>query len=293
MSQDLIISGRKKDLGGFSVSRTLPSVTRRQLGPFVFLDHMGPMIIDETHVLDVRPHPHIGLSTVTYLFAGRGYHRDNLGSKQVIVPGDLNWMTAGRGISHSERTPEEDRNPSEKNEIHGIQIWIGLPREHEDCEPSFTHYPKSQLPKAQAVKDLDVQVLIGEFNGVTSPVKTHSRTLFMDLNCRNQLNTKLEFSEEEIGIFLISGSCRINEHDLQTDDLFIPANPKSVQLTASKDTKLIVIGGTPFPEDRHIWWNFVSSDKAKIRAAAARWKNQEFGKIEGETEFIPLPEYPI
>lgn len=294
LEKDVVISGRTRDLGGFSVSRTLPSIERRFVGPFVFLDHMGPMRIDATHMLDVRPHPHIGLSTVTYLFEGRGYHRDSLGSKQVITPGDLNWMTAGRGIVHSERTPEEDLDSSKDVSIHGIQIWVALPVSDEECEPNFRHYSKEQLPAFELGKGLSGKLLIGSHGRWSSPVHTYSKTFFADVSSGTKAEVTVSLDEQEIGFFLVSGKAMINQSELKVDDLILVKDPSHVQIKVDADTRLIVVGGTPFPEPRHIWWNFVSSRKERLREAAQKWKSQEMGKVPGEPEgeFIPLPEMP-
>lgn len=293
IERDLIISGRKRDLGGFSVVRAIPSAQRRHVGPFVFLDHLGPMKIDETHLLDVRPHPHIGLSTVTYLFEGRGYHRDSLGSQQVISPGDLNWMTAGKGIVHSERTPEEDRVPNPGNFIHGIQVWVALPIQDEECEPGFTHYSKNHLPTLEITSGLSGKLLIGSYKNIQSPVKIFSRTFFADLECQKDISIELNLDEEEIGIFLIAGKAKINGQDLAIDDLMLVKKASAIQLEASLGTKFILIGGTAFPEPRYIWWNFISSSKDRIKTAAQLWKNQKMGQVPGETDFIPLPSDPM
>ena len=290
---DYIIESRSRDLGGFSVHRSLPSPRKRQLGPFVFLDHMGPLKVDATHAMDVRPHPHIGLATVTYLFEGRGIHRDSLGSYQVITPGDLNWMTAGKGIVHSERTPEEDRDPTQKKVIHGVQIWVALPKAHEDCEPSFVHWPQEKMPKFSLSENLDARLMIGSFDNYQSPVQVLSSTLFMDLTVKENLKQKLSFNEKELGLFLVSGKAIINGLDMNDDDLIVIQDPTNVQIEVAKGSRLIVIGGEAYPEPRYIWWNFVSTSKEKIRTAAEKWKNQKFEKVPNEVDFIPLPDSPL
>lgn len=292
-SDDMIIHSRERDLGGFWVHRSLPSAQKRQVGPFVFLDHMGPFEVDDAHFLNVRPHPHIGLATVTYLFEGRGFHRDSLGSKQVIVPGDLNWMTAGRGIVHSERTPEEDRASHRGKTMHGVQIWIGLPVEHEEIEPSFAHWPKESFPKMSLPGGLKGKILLGKFESFASPVKTLSPTLFMDLQSIDDAEETLSFDIGEVGFYLVSGSLRVNDKDLGDRDLVIVADPKNVKLHAGPETRFIVIGGDAFPEPRHIWWNFVSSRKERIHQAAHAWRQKEMGSVEGDDEFIPLPNDPL
>lgn len=293
LEQDILINGKKKDLGGFTVSRTLPNIKRRHVGPFVFLDHMGPLQVDSEHLMNVRPHPHIGLSTVTYLFSGRGWHRDSLGSNQIISPGDLNWMTSGRGIVHSERTPPEDISAIPKKTMHGIQIWVALPADQEECEPNFIHYPKENLPKFTLSEDLSGKLLIGSHGSISSPVKTYSPTFFADITVENSVNKVISIDEEEIGVFLLEGEATINDQNLTTDDLYLIAKPSEIKIKASKNTRLIFIGGKEFSEPRYIWWNFVSSRKERIREAAEQWKNQLFGKVAEETDFIPLPNDPL
>lgn len=288
---DFVIKGRERNLGSLAIYRSLPVAKKRQLGPYVFLDHMGPTILDGQHAMDVAPHPHIGLSTVTYLFEGRGLHRDNIGSVQMITPGDLNIMTAGRGIAHSERTPQEDRDSGMR--LHGVQIWVGLPAEEEECEPSFQHYPKDILPITTLAKGLSGKLMIGEYNNVKSPVKVYSKTLFMELKAESDVATVLSFNEKEVGILLIAGEAAINGQQLEVEDLIVLGQRHGAQLKLSKGAHLIVIGGDPFPEERFIWWNYVSSKKENIRIAADDWKHQRLPRVEGEVDFIPLPDIPL
>ncbi|MGZ3724667.1 MAG: pirin family protein [Pseudobdellovibrio sp.] len=291
--ENLIIHGKEKDLGGFSVYRVLPNFQKRSIGPFVFLDHMGPMTIDKAHALDVRPHPHIGLATVTYLFQGKVLHRDSLGNKQLIEPGDLNWMTAGSGIVHSERTPKEPHSPDKKHEVHGVQIWVALPKESEDCDASFNHYDKSVFPEVRLTDELTAKLLVGKYNQSSSPVLVHSPTFFMVAPIKKNINAQISFAETEIGIFIAKGSAKINGVELSHEDLIAVDDPKKVSVEAEKDSILIFIGGEPLPEKRFMWWNFVSSSSEKIRIAAERWKNQEMGKVAEESDFIPLPNDPL
>lgn len=291
MKENLLIPGRVRDLGGFSVRRVLPYAKKRILGPFVFFDHMGPMQVDHTHALDVRPHPHIGLATVTYLFEGRGYHRDSLGSAQLISPGDINWMTAGRGIAHSERTPEGERSGG--HVIHGIQIWVALPREHEEIAPSFFHHPEHTLPSLALSPRSQVKLLVGEYGAEKSPVAALSRTLYLDLHARERDTLQLSPEEEEIGVYLVSGELRVNGENVPEATLLVPADHKNLRLEMSAGSRALVFGGARFPEERHIWWNFVSSSKERIRRAATDWKDGKFARVPGETEFIPLPDEPI
>lgn len=290
---NLIIPGRKRDIGGFTVARTIPSPKRRHLGPFVFLDHMGPLRIDENNTLDVRPHPHIGLSTVTYLFSGRGHHRDSLGSSQIIEPGDINWMTAGRGIVHSERTPKDDRNKDSKASLHGIQVWVALPLEFEDTDPSFTHYAKENIPDLSFGPHLNGKLMIGSHDGKTSPVKTFSQTFFADIYAQEDSQETLKIKEQEIGVFLVEGQAQVNDQKLELDDLIVVTKTQNIKIEAQKGARLIFIGGTVFNEPRYIWWNLVSSQKEKIHAAAKQWEEQSMGSIDGEPDYVPLPNIPL
>ena len=285
---DLILNAKSRDLGGFSVARAIPQANKRQVGPFVFLDHMGPLIVSDSSKLDVRSHPHIGLSTVTYLVSGSGLHRDSLGHKQVIRPGDINWMTAGKGIVHSERTPEEELTGGKK--MQGIQVWVALPKELEEMEPSFVHYPKTVIPKFTLEDMFEATLMIGKFNEYLSPVKTYSPMIFMDLVAKREGRECLSFQDQEIGIFLIEGEASINGKDLEINDLIVVSNPKEIEVCVKEKTRLIIIGGEPLPEKRFMWWNFVSSRKERIHQVAQDWTDQKFGKVMEEEDFIPLPQ---
>lgn len=292
MTDDFILMGKKRSLGAFDVVRSLPQAQCRHVGPFVFLDHMGPLRVDKDHFLDVNPHPHIGLSTVTYLVQGRGLHRDSLGSDQIIEPGDLNWMTAGKGIVHSERTPDGEITDPPSKDINGVQIWVSLPKEFEDCEPSFKHYPKEKLPKKVFSDFMEGKILIGDFEGTLSPVKAHSRMLFLELNALAEGNTTLQVFEEEAAIFNLKGTAIINGKKVEEDDLIVLKNPAQIKIEHSDDCILFLIGGKSHPEERYIWWNFVSSDKDKIRAAAEMWEQKKFPLVPGDTGRTELPDIP-
>lgn len=292
-SKEFVVTGKKKDLGGFSVSRLLPTVQKRFIGPFIFLDHMGPMQVDQKHKLDVRPHPHIGLATVTYLFSGVGLHRDSIGSKQLIQPGDINWMTAGRGIVHSERTPQDVLENLNDQEIHGVQIWVGLPKSQEEIAPSFFHYAKKDLPEFTLQGQLDCKLLLGGFSNYQSHVKTFSKILFVDFVAATSETQTIRFNEEEMAIVCISGELEVNSQIVPPDSMIVLDTDQMTTLKFSEKTRFIAIGGEPFPEPRYMWWNFVSSEKQKIREAADDWKNQKMGLVPGETEFIPLPTDPL
>ncbi len=293
MTQDVIFQGKTKDLGGFAVSRSLPTLKKRSVGPFVFIDHMGPMILDETHFLDVRPHPHIGLGTVTFLYEGRGFHRDSLGSKQIINPGEINLMVAGKGIVHSERTPEEDKKNFHGKSIHGLQIWFALPVEKEECEPEFINYPFSVIPQFEISPSIKAHILMGKLNGKKSPVKTFSQTLFVSLECGESSSQEFGFTEEEIAFLVVEGEVEINSQRLQKNDLIVIQDPQKVSLKCESKSIVAIFGGAKLPEPRFMWWNFVSSRKKRIHQAASDWKNQMMGKVEGEVDFIPLPNIPL
>jgi redox-sensitive bicupin YhaK (pirin superfamily) len=291
VAEDLLVRGLLKDLGGFSVARLLPSRTLRSVGPFVFVDHMGPLHLDQEHALDVRPHPHIGLATVTYLFSGRGLHRDSLGNELLIEPGDLNWMTAGRGIAHSERTPKEDRVGD--HVFHGLQIWVALPVAEEDCEPSFTHYGRATLPELSPGMNLKGRLLLGTYVGMTSPVKTFSRMLLMNFSATGTGEFVFAVEEKQIAVMAIEGGVTVNGHNLSANDLLFVSDPHQIEIQFTKGSHFVIFGGEPFPEPRHMWWNFVSSKKEKIRAAAEKWLRGDRPPVVHETEFIPLPTEPL
>lgn len=288
MSIDYVVPGKQKDLGGFQVHRLLPTAQKRQVGPFVFLDHMGPLQVNDQLKLNVRPHPHIGLATVTYLFEGQAFHRDSLGSQQLLKPGAINLMVAGRGIAHSERTPHEVVVDIKRQ--HGVQIWLGLPREFEDSEPAFYHHGSEELPELDVGESTRLRVLMGEILGVHSPVKTFSKTLFLDFQSQKQDSFQINFECAEVAIYLIEGELTINAQSAELHHLYIARHGETVKFGSAPGTRFIVLGGTPFPEKRHMWWNFVSSDPSKIREAAEKWKAQAFPPVPGDNEFIPLPD---
>jgi redox-sensitive bicupin YhaK (pirin superfamily) len=288
----LVIQPPEKDLGGFKVRRALPTINCRNISYFVFFDHMGPAEMSREHGMDVRPHPHINLATVTYLFEGSIMHRDSLGTKQLIEAGDVNWMTAGRGIVHSERTPREGP-PNLK--MHGIQIWVALPKNKEEIEPSFSHYAESNLPVFQ--KDgAKLRLILGEIFGHQSPVKIHSKIFYLDSHLSQKENLNLELPKDsECGIYIVSGSLQVLtlNHKAQSiskcELLWISPNQSGFNFTASEDCHFVIFGGEALDGPRHIWWNFVSTSKERIEKAKLDWANQTMGRVPGETEFIPLP----
>jgi redox-sensitive bicupin YhaK (pirin superfamily) len=281
------ITGHQKDLGGgFFVRRLLPSVHKQGVGPFIFFDHFGPVTVQPETEHDVRPHPHIGLATVTYLFEGAIMHRDSLGSVQKIEPGAINWMTAGRGIVHSERRPEELAKVPYVN--HGIQLWAALPQSAEEVEPSFIHTAADQLP-SKAVGASTVRVLIGEAFGQKSPVATFCRTLYVDVKLTAGDVLELPASEDELGVYAVDGAVEIDGEVLAPQAFAFLEPGKTCLLRADADVQLMLLGGDKLDGHRHMVWNFVSSRKERITQAEQDWVAQRMGQVPGETEFIPLP----
>lgn len=288
MSTALRLAGHAKDLGGgFKVRRLLPAVQRQAVGPFLFFDHFGPVTVEPGAGHDVRPHPHIGLATVTYLFSGAIMHRDNLGCVQQIEPGAINWMTAGRGIVHSERRPESLAQQSFVN--HGIQLWAALPLAHEEAEPSFVHTPAEAIPQVQ-VGGATVRVLIGEAFGQTSPVATYSPTLYLDVQLPAGATLEIPALVQEMAVYAVDAPVQLNAELLDAQLLAVMAAGQPMRLVAGESAvRLMVIGGGALDAPRHMWWNFVSSRKERIVQAAQDWEAQRFDLVPGETEFIPLP----
>ena len=284
----LVLSGHLKDLGGgFTVRRLLPAVQRKSVGPFLFFDHFGPVTVQPTDEYDVRPHPHIGLATVTYLFSGAIMHRNSLGSVQQIEPGAINWMTAGRGIVHSERRPLALASQSYVN--HGIQLWSALPLGQEDCPPSFTHTPASAIAQ-RSVGDATVRVLIGSAFGVTSPVAAMLSTLYLDVQLPPQGVLELPALAQEMAVYPVDAAVRLDRQPLAEHTMAVLPPAASARLQAgATGARLMVIGGAPLDAPRHMWWNFVSSSKDRIVQAAHDWETDQMGQVPGDTERIPLP----
>ena len=282
-----MLAGHQKDLGGgFLVRRLLPAAARRSVGPFIFFDHFGPSREEPGVNHDVRPHPHIGLATVTYLFEGAMLHQDSIGSHQLIEPGAIIWMTAGRGIVHSERRPESLRDTTYVN--HGLQLWVALPREAEEAEPSFEHTPAAAIPELQ-LGGATVRVLVGEAFGQRSPVHTLAPTLYLDIQLPAGDRFELPPLAPEMALYVVQGELLLDEHAVPTQQMVVLGS-ESVSLSASAVTRVVVIGGAPLDGPRHIWWNFVSSRRERIAQAADDWQAQRLGQVPGESEFIPLPE---
>ena len=284
---DLVIVPRTADLGDFTVRRALPSSRRRMVGPFTFLDHMGPTEFKAGHGVDVRPHPHIGLATVTYLFKGEIVHRDSLGSDVPIRPGDVNWMTAGRGITHSERTAPDRRQGGEP--LHGLQCWVALPTRDEETDPLFAHYDQEKLPLVTG-EGKSARVVTGRMFGVSSPVATFHDTFFADLSLEAGASVPLDADYEERAIYVVSGEIEIAGDRFAEGKLLVFKPGDRITVRASQPARFVMLGGAPMDGPRYIWWNFVSSRKERIEAAKADWKAGRFDGVPGDSEFIPLPE---
>jgi hypothetical protein len=275
-----------QDLGGFQARRLLPSDVLTLVGPFIFFDHLGPAVFLPGRGVDVRPHPHINLATVTYLFEGVLLHRDSVGSVQEIRPGAVNWMTAGRGIVHSERTPDDERNFEAI--LHGIQTWIALPAEHEETDPWFRHHPASELPVWEDA-GVSLTLIAGDAYGRTSPVQIFSPMIYLDVQMTNGTEFTLPGRYSEQAVYSVTEGLAIDGVPLDQHRLAVLNSGAEVNISASGKARCIVIGGEPVGE-RHKWWNFVSSRRERIEQAKIDWREGRFGQVPEETEFIPLPE---
>lgn len=289
MQPFIAIKPQERDLGGFSVRRLLPSAARRTVGPFVFFDHMGPADFAPGHGIDVRPHPHIGLATVTYLFEGAIEHRDSLGTVQTITAGDVNWMTAGRGIVHSERSPADLRRSGYR--MQGLQTWVALPRGQERCEPAFVHHPGASLP-AINMPGVAMRLIAGSAFGQTSPVAVASSMFYIAVEMEAGASFVLPDEYEERAVYVLAGDIGINDGRLDATSMAVLNPSEPVTLCAHTPTRLMLLGGAPLDGERFLWWNFVASDRAAIEEASERWRQGGFDPVPGETEFIPLPERP-
>lgn len=286
---ELMVIANAKDIGGFEVRRALPTAKRRLVGPFIFFDRMGPAILRAGQALDVRPHPHIGLSTVTYLFDGNIRHRDSLGTEMVIEPGDVNLMTAGRGIVHSERSPEELRG--HPLSISGLQTWLALPDDKEEIAPVFDNTLRTALPEIDA-EGVSGRVVIGEFDGARSPVATYTDTLYADLRLAPGASVKIPADAEERAIYILEGDVVISGDRFIPDRLLVFRPGDEIVVSSENGAHFMLFGGASLGSKRYIWWNFVSSSKERIEQAKEEWKTGRFDIVPGdEEEFIPLPEY--
>jgi redox-sensitive bicupin YhaK (pirin superfamily) len=287
--EPILIEGRERDLGsGFRVRRMLPQLAARHVGPFVFFDQMGPVPFVPGEGLDVRPHPHIGLATVTWLFAGSIRHRDSLGSVADIHPGDVNWMTAGRGIVHSERTPPETRIDGDA--LHGIQVWVALPREAEEIAPEFHHHPAAELPVIER-EGIHLTVIAGDAYGRRSPVKVFAPMFLIQARMAAGSSLPMPVEHEERGVFVVAGDVALDDVALGPAGMAVQFGGDPPLLSAKSDATVMLFGGAPLDGERHLWWNFVSSSKERIEQAKADWAGRRFPAIPGDdAEYIPLPD---
>ncbi len=285
-SIELVIEPVTKDLGEFTVDRLLPDKRRQRVGPFIFFDHIGPADFAPGSGVNVRSHPHIGLATVTYLFDGEMLHRDSLGFVQVIRAGAVNWMTAGRGIAHSEKVTEEILASGQR--LHGIQVWVALPLESEEIEPRFEHYASEDIP-AVDLEGANARVVIGSAYGLTSPVQTESETLYVELQIDAGASVELPRTEE-LAVFVIDGDIRIDGQAIPTGSLAVLVNDSTATLEATCRSHVMLCGGATLPGERILWWNFVSSSRERMQQAKADWRDGRFDTVPGESDFIPLPD---
>jgi hypothetical protein len=282
-----VIVARASDIGGFSVRRALPVAGRRMVGPFIFLDEMGPAAFAPGEGLDVRPHPHIGLSTVTYLFDGAIAHRDSTGATQIVRPGALNLMTAGRGVVHSERSPADERGGGGR--LHGAQLWMALPRALEECAPGFSHFAVGALPRIVA-EGKRVRLVLGAAYGEESPVETPTDCVFAEISMAPGAVLPVDPDWDERALYIVSGEIDVAGVTFGEGKLLALSPGERISALALSNARLLLIGGPAMDGPRHIWWNFVSSSKERIEAARADWRAGKMALPEGESEFIPAPE---
>ncbi|MFD1631469.1 pirin family protein [Pseudopedobacter beijingensis] len=285
----LIIEERAADIGNFMVGRLLPFRQKRSVGPFVFIDHMGPAFLKDYQNLDVPPHPHIGLSTLTYLFEGAIMHRDSLGNALEIQPGAVNWMTAGKGVTHSERTPDYLRSTDKK--LHGLQIWVALPKELEQIEPIFQHIEADDIP-AWEENGVHFKLIAGEALGKKSPVAVYSDLYFLEIKTGNQAQINIgEHLFGESALYILEGSIEDAGTNFGPKQILIAKDAKLCSFKMAANSTIYIFGGNPFPEEHYIFWNFVSSDKERLQQAKELWKAKGFPKVIGDDGYVPLPDF--
>ncbi|KPM33472.1 Pirin domain protein [Croceitalea dokdonensis DOKDO 023] len=284
----LIIEERSRDIGDFLVGRLIPFRKKRMIGPFIFIDHMGPTNLGPEKYMDVDQHPHIGLSTLTFMLEGEILHQDSLGTKQRIQPGSVNWMTAGKGVSHTERTPKELRNGNEFT-AHGYQIWVALPKELEDMEPSFHHIKHTELPKWKD-GSAEICLVAGEGYGRKSPVPVYSPMFMLEVKTTDSYALNVNgHLKGEIGICIVEGAINACGQEVAKGNILVSKVEDTCDITLAPHTHLLLFGGEPFPEERHIYWNFVSSSKEKIEQAKQQWAARTFPMMPNDNSYVPLP----
>ncbi|MEM1080423.1 MAG: pirin family protein, partial [Pseudomonadota bacterium] len=278
-----------KDLGdGFRVRRALPSGKRRMVGPFIFFDQMGPSVFSGEQGIDVRPHPHIGLATITFLFKGGVMHRDSLGTEMVIRPGDVNWMKAGRGIVHSERTPAEMRS-KDSHELSGIQAWVALPKSEEQAEPAFVHYPQASLPRFEH-GGAHIALIAGQLFGHQSPVAVDWPTIYAEIRVPQAVELHVSSDYHERALYVVSGEIQLDQRSFSAGSMVILTPGKPIDVQFSDASHAMLLGGKTMDGERLIWWNFVASNQALMDQAKADWQADRFDPVPNEDERIPLPE---
>jgi redox-sensitive bicupin YhaK (pirin superfamily) len=291
---DTLIIPRSRDLGGFEVRRALPAPKRQMVGPFIFFDQVGPAELLTGQGIDVRPHPHIGLGTVTYLYRGEFHHRDSTGANQIIRPGALNWMVAGRGVSHSERTTPEGRSGPQS--LLGIQTWVALPDSHEDMEPTFEHYGAQALPVIED-RGVTVRLILGNAYGKVAPARMFSETFYADVTLEAGARLPMPDNHEDRGIYIVEGSISIAGQDFEAPQMMVFRPGDRITVSAGeRGARLMILGGATLPGPRYIWWNFVASSQERIEEAKAEWRSGNWGQgrfdlpADDRDEHIPLPE---
>lgn len=283
---EIAVIPRSSDIGGFQVQRALPTAKKRMVGPFVFLDQMGPAMLGANNALDVAPHPHIGLATVTYLFDGEILHRDSIGSVQSILPGAVNWMTAGSGVVHSERTPPEKRNVQHR--VFGLQMWVALPQADEESAPTFVHHSANELPVVEH-EGVSARVVIGSLFGETAPVKTFQEMIYVDVALAAEAKLPFPARHEERAAYLVEGEIEIGGTTFVAPNLVVFKTGVAVTMCAKSSVRMTLLGGDAMDGPRFIWWNFVSSSRERIEQAKEDWRQGRFDRVPGESERIPLP----
>jgi len=284
----LIIEERAADIGNFMVGRLLPFRKKRSVGPFVFIDHMGPEEMDKKQNLDVGPHPHIGLSTLTYLFEGSILHRDSLGSEVEIQPGAVNWMTGGKGVVHSERTPKYLRG--KKKSLHGLQIWVGLPKHLEEMNPQFHHIEAKDIPQWEE-DEVSYKLIAGEAFERKSPVPVHSQLYFVEIT--SAVEKKINIGNAlygEVALYILEGEIENDGHVYGARKILVAKNASLCEFTLKANAKVYIFGGEPFPEERYIAWNFVSSNQKRLEQAKQDWKDKKFPEVPGDDDYVAYPE---
>lgn len=285
----LLVQERQADLGNFMVGRLLPFRKKRQVGPFTFIDHMGPAVFKNGSYLDVDQHPHIGLSTLTYLFEGSIEHKDSIGSHKIIRPGDVGFMTSGSGVTHTERTPKENRGPAPIH-MHGYQIWVALPKDKEEVAPHFEFYESEVLP-AWETEDLKIKLVAGNAFGKASPLQGYSPLFMVDIYAK--VETTLDLKNQlkgEVAFVIVKGSIKVAQERVAAGQMLISKTDDHCEICLEKGTQLLLFGGEPLPEEHFLLWNFVSHSKERLQSAKEDWKNKKFPKVAGDDTYIEIPD---